>query len=308
MPGSGKIKEDKMKGKICLVVLVIIGLITTSAYAEIKNVLTPDFQGIKNIDLSGETDEGKWVITSGGTFEGTATIRAFNVQAWQEKMQKLTIKISKLEEQIYNLTAKEAELRARGMVEAADALLRKIAILRDKLASLNGMLSDLRAMQVNLNGSREVRKEGKLTTPTFKGVSYYQEIAVPNGTSNSEEVLDGKEILGNGGVFEGTKDNTRRSDNSSELRKEGRLTTPTFKGVSYYREITAPDGTANSEEVLDGIWNIAPNLKLSGSISIQRQGNGEPVIRDERRQIPEKPPIPPKPAPKLAPLSASTAK
>ena len=297
-----------MKGKICLVVLVIIGLITTSAYAEIKNVLTPDFQGIKNIDLSGETDEGKWVITSGGTFEGTATIRAFNVQAWQEKMQKLTIKISKLEEQIYNLTAKEAELRARGMVEAADALLRKIAILRDKLASLNGMLSDLRAMQVNLNDSREVRKEGKLTTPTFKGVSYYQEIAVPNGTSNSEEVLDGKEILGNGGVFEGTKDNTRRSDNSSELRKEGRLTTPTFKGVSYYREITAPDGSVNSEEVLDGIWNIAPNLKLSGSISIQRQGNGEPVIRDERRQIPEKPPIPPKPAPKLAPLSASTAK
>ncbi len=131
--------------------------------------------------------------------------------------------------------------------------------------------------------SQKLRKKGNLTTSTFYGAVIYDESKEIDGKIAFSESLEGRELLTNGGIFEGKKILKRNLDCSQELTKEGNLTTYAFRGTVNYKESKDPNGRIiASQESLDGDWFVSPAVKLTGGMVIERLPNGEISLQDNR--------------------------
>ncbi len=135
------------------------------------------------------------------------------------------------------------------------------------------------------NGSQQMKKYGKLTPPSVVGDLYRDESKDVTGAQRSSEQLRGRENLTSGGNFVGNTVTYINSDGSQQMKKYGKLTTPSFVGDLYRDEFKDATGAVRSSEQLRGTWIIAPDYKLTGTYIVSVNPDGTMTVTDNRTRL-----------------------
>jgi len=128
-------------------------------------------------------------------------------------------------------------------------------------------------------------KRGTLESSAFQGEITIDE-SVNQGVSLRKESLKGREILTDGGIFEGeiVKENETRGDYKKDsLVKTGKLVSAAFQGDLALDEYSDPKRSLRKQS-LNGTWYVSPDLVLSGDMVITTD-NGVVSVVDGRKQV-----------------------
>ena len=254
-----------MKAKFWVLILGICLMWTVAVLAATglwNPVESMDFQGKSRMTFEGkiskELRRGKWINDDGGIFEGNTTI---------ENGQK-EIKEGKLTTPVF-----QGKFNYSGSSDSWESSMEGRELLIG-----GGVFEGKKTFKRNLDNSQEIIREGNFTTAVFQGVFKRSEKKDKKGAISSQEITEGKELLSDGGVFEGEK----ILDSGKGLSKIGGLVTPTFQGIFKYKEQKDESNKITSQERVVGVWRVTPTFGLLGDVTTKRLSDGKVTVQDNR--------------------------
>jgi hypothetical protein len=234
-------------------------------YQEVK-----DAQGQVTSD---DVYQGKEVLPDGGMFEGQKRIRHLSDGS------DTTTKQGRIFTPTLRGDVNYQEVKdAQGRVTSDDVYQGK------EVMPNGGMFEGQKRVRHLSDGSEIITKQGRIFTPTLRGDVNYQEVKDAQGRVTIDDVYQGKEVMPDGGIFEGQKRIRRTPSGSETITKQGRLTSPTFQGDMVYGEVKDAQGRVSASETHSGKWLVSPSITLVGTVTIRRTPDGRMTITDNRTQ------------------------
>ena len=239
-----------MKSRLLLLAVALCVVSVGVAFAE--PLMTTDFQGDVSRIVSGDTVQerriGRWQDGLEGVFQGNAQLTGIGSRYTLSRGGELSVDLFR------GTVDVNEEKDASGVVRRSEVKRGRFVLPDGGYFTGYEITISCGHIAYNLN------KMGDLVTPFFKGSLTYSEARGDGSTTvTTHEKKQGREIIGDAGVFEGVVVTDMVQNLAGEnlpinynIARDGILNSSTFRGRIQYTENKTASGSVNSKETMTG--------------------------------------------------------